>query len=216
MSTSVLSKEADIVTFLYRVILKRDPDPEGLKTYVEKLQKKELDVETLAYILYTSEENKQKREFFKESAKLSLFDFLVQIKGTPLYEEINKLSLFSLYSKDVSVDRVIQLRNVEKDSLIVTNHLLPDTFKDLVYVFTTTKDSELYMLNRGFRVIKPSEILSHRFLSCYIPVPEDFDCLGSLVRILDQVCDKIYVFVGNEMLGYLRQRSGKVQKWVRA
>ena len=100
MSVQLPQKEEDIVTFLYRVILKRDPDPRGLSNYAEKLRKGELNVPQLVYILYTSDENKQKRKLFKESAKLALWDFLNNIKGTVVYKELNELAMFKLYMKD--------------------------------------------------------------------------------------------------------------------
>ena len=123
MSVQLPQKEEDIVTFLYRVILKRDPDPEGLSNYAEKLRKGELNIPQLVFILYTSDENKQKRKLFKESANLALWDFLNSIKDTVVYKELNELAMFKLYMKD-SYSDVIYPYNFEPGSLVVTNRMI--------------------------------------------------------------------------------------------
>ena len=193
-------KEEDIVTFLYRAILKRDPDPEGLKNYAEKLRKGELDVPTLTYILYTSEENKQKRKIFKESANLALWDFLNTIKGTVVYDTLNELAMFILYTKDNYSDVVFPY-DFLPNSLVVTNRMVlsrPD-----IEVYTTSPQIRQLMKMNGLKVIENLYKVDKNYENCYLIDPDMFDMIGSIVRKLDEICKVLYT---NGMFGYIQQR----------
>lgn len=196
-------KEEDIVTFLYRAILKRDPDPEGLRNYAEKLRKGELDVPTLTYILYTSEENKRKRIFFRESAKLALWDFLNAIKGTVVYDYLNELAMFALYSKDEYSDVVFPY-DFLPDSLIVTNRMIPP--RPDVEVYTTSPQIRQLMKMNGIRVIDNLYKVDKTYDNCYLIDPDKFDMIGSVVRKLDEICKTVHT---NGMFGYIQQRLSR-------
>ncbi|MCY0882737.1 MAG: DUF4214 domain-containing protein [Acidianus infernus] len=198
-------KEEDIVTFLYQVILKRDPDPSGLATYAEKLRKKELTVPDLVRILYLSDENKKKREIFRQAAQLSLYDFLLTIKDTPVYYQLNSLAAMALRSKDLHDDTLFAYQ-FKPGSLVVTNRFVNQ--KDIT-VYTTNELMKTLLKDNGIPVI---DIFTEekKFETCYFIHPSMFDGVGIIARRLDEICNTIYA---NEMINYLSLRSKKFQSF---
>ena len=202
MSVQLPQKEEDIVTFLYQVILKRDPDPSGLSTYAEKLRKKELTVPDLVRILYLSDENKKKREMFRQAANLSLYDFLLTIKGTPVYEQLNRIAALALRIKD-KYDDTLFAYQFKPNSLVVSNKFVNQ--KD-VTVYTTSDPMKKLFEANGIQLIDIFDEDKH-FSECYFIFPSMFDAPGVIVRRMDEICSVIYA---NEMLDYLKARSEKV------
>lgn len=203
MSVQLPKKEEDIVTFLYRVILKREPDPVGLSNYAEKLRKGELNIPQLVFILYTSDENKQKRKIFKESAKLALWDFLNSIKGTVVYKELNELAMFKLYIKD-SYSDVIYPYNFEPGSLVVTNRMI--TPRSDIDVYTTSPELRQILKMNSINVVENLYEVNKNYKSCYIVDPDMFDTIGVIVRKLDEICQFIYT---NKMKSYIQSRVNR-------
>jgi len=203
MPVQLPQKEEDIVTFLYRVILKRDPDPEGLSNYAEKLRKGELNIPQLVFILYTSDENKQKRKIFKESAKLALWDFLNSIKGTVVYKELNELAMLKLYMKDSYSDTVYPY-NFEPGSLVVTNRMI--TPRSDIDVYTTSPELRQMLKMNSVNVVENLYEINKNYESCYIVDPDMFDVIGVIVRKLDEICHFIYT---NKMKSYLQSRVNR-------
>jgi len=200
MSVQLPKKEEDVVTFLYRVILKRDPDPEGLSNYAEKLRKGELNIPQLVFILYTSDENKQKRKIFKESAKLALWDFLNSIKDTVVYKELNELAMFKLYMKDGYSD-IVYPYNFEPGSLVVTNRMI--TPRSDIDVYTTSPELRQMLKMNSINVVENLYEINKNYESCYIVDPDMFDAIGIIVRKLDEICHFIYT---NKMKSYIQMR----------
>lgn len=203
MSVQLPKKEEDIVTFLYRVILKRDPDPVGLSNYAEKLRKGELNIPQLVFILYTSDENKQKRKIYKESAKLALWDFLNSIKGTVVYKELNELAMFKLYIKD-SYSDVVYPYNFEPGSLVVTNRMI--TPRSDIDVYTTSPELRQILKMNSINVVENLYEVNKNYKSCYIVDPDMFDAIGVIVRKLDEICQFIYT---NKMKSYIQSRVNR-------
>jgi len=200
MAIQLPQKEEDIVTFLYRAILKRDPDPGGLSNYAEKLRKGELNIPQLVFILYTSDENKQKRKLFKESANLALWDFLNSIKDTVVYKELNELAMFKLYMKD-SYSDVIYPYNFEPGSLVVTNRMI--TPRSDIDVYTTSSELRQLLKMNSINVVENLYEINKNYRSCYIVDPDMFDAIGVIVRKLDEICQFIYT---NKMKSYIQSR----------
>ena len=198
-----LKKEEDVVTFLYRVILKRDPDPEGLARYAEGLRKNEFTVMELARILYLSEENAKKRELFRQASSLALADFLNQIKGSVVYSEIRRAVEDKLFQQDLydlnSLD--IKIEDNGSKKLIVTN--TPVAVPPNSVVYTTSKEVAAVMPNT-------IPTIEGEYESCYVLTPEQFDALGILIRKLDRVCQKIFV---TTLTTYCKLRSNKVSRF---
>jgi|SRR5579875_448689 len=201
MTIQLPQKEEDIVTFLYRVILKRDPDPGGLSNYAEKLRKGELNIPQLVFILYTSDENKQKRKLFKESANLALWDFLNSIKDTVVYKELNELAMFKLYMKD-SYSDVIYPYNFEPGSLVVTNRMI--TPRNDIDVYTTSAELRQLLKMNSINVVENLYEINKNYRSCYIVDPDMFDAIGVIVRKLDEICQFIHT---NKMKSYIQSRA---------
>ena len=201
MSVQLPQKEEDIVTFLYQVILKRDPDPSGLATYTEKLRKKELTVPDLVRILYLSEEHKKKREIFRQAANLSLYDFLVNIRGTPIYKQLNQIAAMWLKIKDTYDDTLFTYQ-FKPNSLVVTNKFVN---QNDIFVYTTNDSMKTLITSNGMKLV---DIFSEdrKFDNCYFINPSMFDAVGIIARRLDEICTVVYV---NEMLDYLKARSQK-------
>ena len=203
MSIQLPQKEEDIVTFLYHVILKRDPDQSGLSTYAEKLRKKELTIPDLVRILYLSDENKSKRELFRQAANLALYDFLQTIKDTPIYKQLNSLASIGLRIKD-GYDDTLFVYQFKPSSLVVTNKFIN---QNDVTIYTTNNSMKTLFINNGAKLIDIfTEDLKFEF--CYFINPSMFDIVGVIARRLDEICDVIYT---NEMLDYLKARSQKFE-----
>ena len=205
MSVQLPQKEEDIVRFLYLAILKREPDPVGLKHYAEKLRSKELDVPTLVHVLYTSDENRNKRQAFREAAKLALWDFLNAIKGTVVYDYLNELAMLSLYSRGMYSDTTFAY-DFAPGSLVVTNTMIP--VRSDIHVYTTSDELRQLMKMNGLFVIDSLWKVSNTYENCYFVNPEMFDVPGAIARKLDEICE---VVMANGMSGYIRSRLRKAK-----
>lgn len=202
-SKQIFKKEEDIVTFLYEVILKRDPDESGLSTYAEKLRNGEMTVPDLVRILYLSDENKSKREMFRQASNLSLYDFLQTIKDTPVYNQLNSLAAMGLRIKD-GYDDTLFVYKFKPNSLVVTNKFVNQ--KDIT-VYTTNDSIRTLLKGNGIPVVDIFTTEDKKFESCYFINPSMFDAVGIIIRRLDEICNVIYA---NEMADYLGIRSNKL------
>jgi len=192
--------EEDIVTFLYNVILKRDPDRGGLENYSKLLKEGKLTPYDLSLILYLSDENKQKRQLFRDAANLALADFLNQIKGTNVYNKLNEIAENELIRQD-KYDSTVEVIEIKDGSFVVSNVVVPPFNGQ---IFTTSKELAQYLLNLGYTV---TDKFPEHASMCYLINPEYFDNVGILIRRLDRICESLCV---TSMLNYAKMRSQKV------